>query len=447
MGLPAESLEFLTRGTKFSKPPVTATLRNLPGLWRLLLREWKLEKDFAKDYELDFDFILNQLENVAADNLSPAELLSRIDNILLSLTKATYYSIFAPLSLALRQKILKVSLEDLDNSKTPEIAAVNSLQKIALETRSFLPINSLEFNSCASLFAYLAEVSDGDSILERLDKWLNDYGYLSEVATDISIPRWQEDKSPIRQMFTQFIFQNNQVQPAQKAQESKQPPNPSFSVKQVQKRLNLKGKVTEIYSKLLAHLRYSFLALEKQWLQLNLLTDAGDIFFLKLDEIRDFIENTPQATHLTNLIQQRKLLWQECQNIDRVPYLIYGNPPIANLLLTDEPLSTNFRLTGIGASAGIVEGKVKVLRSITEAVTIDRKTILVLPYTDSGWSPILAQAGGLIAEVGGTLSHGAIIAREFGIPAVMDIHDATQVLRDDQLVRIDGQKGIVEILS
>jgi pyruvate,water dikinase len=78
---------------------------------------------------------------------------------------------------------------------------------------------------------------------------------------------------------------------------------------------------------------------------------------------------------------------------------------------------------------------------------IDRQTILVVPFTDSGWAPLLARAGGLIAEVGGRLSHGAIVAREYGIPAVMDIHNATQVLRDGQRVRIDGQLGVVEVLE
>jgi phosphohistidine swiveling domain-containing protein len=87
-----------------------------------------------------------------------------------------------------------------------------------------------------------------------------------------------------------------------------------------------------------------------------------------------------------------------------------------------------------------------VLHNLQAASDIDRQTILVVPYTDSGWAPLLARAGGLIAEVGGRLSHGAIVAREYGIPAVMDIHNATQVLRDGQRVRIDGQQGIVEIL-
>ena len=77
---------------------------------------------------------------------------------------------------------------------------------------------------------------------------------------------------------------------------------------------------------------------------------------------------------------------------------------------------------------------------------INRETILVVPYTDSGWSPLLALAGGLIAEVGGRLSHGAIVAREYGIPAVMDVHNATTLFQNGQRVRIDGRLGTVELL-
>ena len=71
----------------------------------------------------------------------------------------------------------------------------------------------------------------------------------------------------------------------------------------------------------------------------------------------------------------------------------------------------------------------------------------MFPYTDAGWSPILARAGGLIAEVGGRLSHGSIIAREYGIPAVMDIPNVNKILHNGQKVRIDGQLGVVKILD
>lgn len=126
-----------------------------------------------------------------------------------------------------------------------------------------------------------------------------------------------------------------------------------------------------------------------------------------------------------------------------MPLLVYGNTPPHPL--TSSAHYSSQILQGIPASHGQVQGQVKVLRNLQDIGHIDRKTILVVPYTDSGWAPILVRAGGLISEVGGRLSHGAIIAREYGIPAVMDVRGATEILQDGQQVKIDGSRGIVEL--
>ena len=83
-------------------------------------------------------------------------------------------------------------------------------------------------------------------------------------------------------------------------------------------------------------------------------------------------------------------------------------------------------------------------QDLPDLSAIDRQTILVVPYTDSGWAVLLARAGGLIAEVGGQLSHGAIVAREYGIPAVMNVTGATQRLRTGEQVRLDGSTGRID---
>jgi phosphoenolpyruvate synthase/pyruvate phosphate dikinase len=102
-------------------------------------------------------------------------------------------------------------------------------------------------------------------------------------------------------------------------------------------------------------------------------------------------------------------------------------------------------MQGIAASPGQAEGRIKVIRNLQDFPEIDDDTILVVPYTDSGWAGLLVRAKGIIAEAGGKLSHGAILAREYGIPAIMDVRNATWVLQDGQRVRIDGSRGIVEI--
>jgi pyruvate,water dikinase len=442
MGLPPESLEFLTRGAKFSKPPLSATLKSTPGLIRLLRRELKLEADFQRDYERYFAPTLSKLSNQPASELSPVALLERIEMILEVLKRGTYYSIMAPLSAALRQAVWKVKDEELDNSQTPEVASMRSLLELANDARHLLPTRE-RTSEGSILFATLAEIPDGECILERFDQWLNQYGYLSEVGTDIAVPTWKEDPRPVRELFAQFLatgkIAENEPQKGRK--------NQDWKVQLVQKRFTLKGKVTEIYSHLLAELRWCFVQLEKLWLESALLSEEGDIFYLKLAEISLLIAGADLelADGISELIRRRRSQLEQDGQITNIPALIYGNTPSVANFNTSNQQARN-KLQGIGASPGQVEGKIKVLQNFQAIAEIDRETIIVVPYTDSGWAPILARAGGLIAEVGGRLSHGAIMAREYGIPAVMDVHNATQFLQDGQRVRIDGATGIVEVL-
>ncbi|XHX77341.1 MAG: glycerol-3-phosphate acyltransferase [Stenomitos frigidus ULC029] len=443
MGLPPESLEFLTRGAKFSKPPLQSTLRNVPGLLRLVGREWQLEKDFQRDDRRHFAPALAEFFQQPSSQLKPAALLARIDRILNLLQTATYYSILAPLSAALRKAIFKANDEQLDNSDTPEIAALRSLQSLAREARAFLEKQSAVSSqqSVEALFTLLAQSPEGQAILERFEMLLEQYGYLSEVGTDIAVPTWREDPQPVRSLFAQFCQDLPPIAPPVERQ--------SGNVKRVQRRLTLKGRVTEVYSRLLAELRWSFVALEQFWLESGLLAAAGDIFFLEWEEIQRLVERGERGEgrgeNIQKLVEQRRSQFEADRALEAVPYLVYGNDPPAPAVSSHDWQASQ-QLQGIGASPGQVEGIVKVVRSLTALPEIDRETILVVPYTDSGWAPLLARAGGLIAEVGGRLSHGAIVAREYRIPAVMDIQNATQLLQDGQRVRIDGQLGIVEIL-
>ncbi len=441
MGLPPESLEFLTRNAKFSKPPLKSSLINLRGLGRLLGKELKLEADFAEDYHNYFAPLLREIKASSAQHLTTEQLLEIIEKILSVLKKATYYSILAPLSFAIRKAIFKIADTDLDNNLLPEIESMKSLAKLAQETRLILPKEEISDYSCASLFAHLAEIPDGENILQQFDKWLNNYGYLGDVATDIAIPRWKEDPRHIRQTFTHFLLH----EPTASSQVKK---SGSWKIKLVQKRLNLKGRVTKIYSQLLAHLRWMFLGLEEQLLANGIILEKGDIFFLELTEIHELVKNTNSSlkNNLKNIIQTRKFQLEKSREITNIPFVVYGNPSLSPFI-SSQSISAQKSFQGIGASAGIVEGKVRILSSLENITHIDKETILVVNYTDSGWTAVLTRAGGIIAEVGGSLSHGAIIAREYGIPAVMNIENATHLFKNNQRVRINGQTGLVEIID
>jgi pyruvate,water dikinase len=402
MGLPAESLEFLTKGAKFSKPPIASTLVNVPGLLRLLGRESSLVGDFARDRQKVFQPLFDRLAASPVDSLDEGELLNRIEMILTALKKATYYSILAPLSFAARRGIFKTPFEDLDNSRSPEVESLRSLSSVLATDGANSP---------------------------AFDNWLEKYGYLSEVGTDISIPRWRENPDALLQ---------HPLEPSSTTVKGAKKPK-----RNVQKRLDLKNQVTEVYSRLLAHLRWHFLAIESLWIQESILEESGDIFFLKYEEIEELTASN-QSKNIKNIIGQRRQQFRSDLELQDIPYIVYGQTPNREFLGSD--LVAKKRFEGIGASAGQIEGRVRIVTSL-EAIDLEPKSVLVVPYTDSGWSPLLARAAGIIAEVGGQLSHGAIIAREYGIPAVMDVHGAIRNLKNGQLVRIDGSRGIVEVLS
>jgi pyruvate,water dikinase len=441
MGLPPESLEFLTRGAKFSKPPLRSTLRNLPGLLKLAQREWQLDRDFRQDEQRLFAPAIAELSRAPIADLSEQALLARIESILQLLKRATYYSILAPLSAALRKALFKIPDAQLDNSATPEVAALRSLQALADRARQILaPQREQVGSSAATVFAALAVTSEGQAILAAFDQVLDRYGYLSEVGTDIAVPTWREAPQPVRELFAQFCWQP----PVHVA------PLPALtgSGRSVQRRFTLKGNVTEVYSRLLAELRGCFVALEQQWLATGRLAEPGDIFWLEFTEIRQLIESTDLALPAPAIAQrlaQRHTQLAHDRQLATVPFIVYGDdPPLPSF--TTPNWHPSQQLRGIGASPGQIEGQIKIVRTLTAVPLLDRDTVLVVPYTDSGWAPLLARVGGLISEVGGRLSHGAIVAREYRIPAVMDIPNATQLLRDGQRVRLDGQQGIVEIL-
>ncbi|NJN32386.1 MAG: hypothetical protein HC824_19650 [Synechococcales cyanobacterium RM1_1_8] len=421
MGLPPESLEFLTRGAKFSKPPIASTLRSLPGLWRLAKRELSLHQDFAKEQRRTFEPLLSELAAQPVEALEPQALWQRVQQILAGLERATYFSIMAPLSAAVRQGLWKPDEAELDYSALPEIASLAALREIAAR-------------DAADLGGFLQE-----------------YGYLSEVGTDISVPTWREEPGTVEALLKQLQAVDRQEAGAGNPPRSPMPSAGSGTgkgggrkagakAKRVQGRITLKGRVTEVYSRLLAELRWSLVALAEVWQGEGLLAEVDDVFFLRLEELQGQVERGEHGDWV-ELIRGRRSRFSTHAALTVQP-LVYGNsPPLPQTDLT--PLDTSTSLKGIGASVGIIEGTVRVLRRFQEVSTLPPQTILVVPYTDSGWAPLLSQAVGIIAEAGGRLSHGAIVAREYGIPAVMDITQAGQRLKTGQRVRIDGSRGIV----
>ena len=435
----------------------------------------KLPKQFAAARRAEFATVQAQWEAQPLASLNEPEIIERIKAVMSLLEEATYYNILAPLSLALRQAVFGVDLALLDNGKSPEVMALVELREMAEGVRSLIPeldladstYNHTSPGRGASLFAALSEHPDGHPVFEQLDQFLNKYGYLSAVATDIAVPTWRESPQPVKELLTQFLLQPPATPTAKTGNtpgRNPQKAQPGFPLAklrqhQVQARLDLKGQVAEVYNRLLATLRSCFVELENRWLTQGHLLEQGDIFFLSWQVIQDQVAqmsaNSIDAADSAGLaiaptplklqVELEKGHWKAAGN-HRAPYLVYGQPTAVPIAYSTRSASAT--LQGIGASAGQIEGTIHVLADLSDtSITINAQTILVVPYTDAGWSPLLARIGGLISEVGGQLSHGAIIAREYGIPAVMDVTDATHRLSTGQRVRLDGQQGTIEVID
>ena len=104
-------------------------------------------------------------------------------------------------------------------------------------------------------------------------------------------------------------------------------------------------------------------------------------------------------------------------------------------------------IKGFPASPGVVEGRAVVVTSVEELNKVKEGDILVCPNTSPAWGPVFAKVKAVVSDIGGLMAHAAIVAREYGVPAVVGTGNASQIIKDGQRIRVDGFKGVVEILE
>jgi phosphoenolpyruvate synthase/pyruvate phosphate dikinase len=174
--------------------------------------------------------------------------------------------------------------------------------------------------------------------------------------------------------------------------------------------------------------------------QAHVLREKEDIFYLTFQELHDVV----RTNHVDDqLISQRKDAFRSYQALTPPRVLTSDGEVIAGAYRRDDvPAGA---LVGLPVSAGIIEGRARVIHDMAEA-DLEAGDILVTAYTDPSWSPLFVAITGLVTEVGGLMTHGAVIAREYGLPAVVGVEQATRLIRNGQRIRVDGTDGYVEIL-
>jgi pyruvate,water dikinase len=174
--------------------------------------------------------------------------------------------------------------------------------------------------------------------------------------------------------------------------------------------------------------------------QAHVLREKEDIFYLRFQELHDVVG----TNHVDDqLISQRKDAFRSYQALTPPRVLTSDGEVIAGAYRRDD-LPTG-ALVGLPVSAGTIEGRARVILDMAEA-DLEPGDILVTAYTDPSWSPLFVAITGLVTEVGGLMTHGAVIAREYGLPAVVGVQQATRLIRNGQRIRVHGTDGYVEIL-
>ena len=213
----------------------------------------------------------------------------------------------------------------------------------------------------------------------------------------------------------------------------------------VRDRENLRFERTRVFGRA----RRLVLQMGERLAEAGRLGDARDVFWLEVDELLGAAEGTGTTADLAGLADVRRREFEAYRDAAAPPdrFTTRGAVSLSRLEATgDKPSETGAVRSGLGCCAGVVEGRVRVVRD-PRGVTLEPGTILVAERTDPGWILLFPSCAGLVVERGSLLSHSAIVARELGIPAAVAVPEATAWLRDGDRVRLDGAAGTVERLE
>jgi phosphoenolpyruvate synthase/pyruvate phosphate dikinase len=174
--------------------------------------------------------------------------------------------------------------------------------------------------------------------------------------------------------------------------------------------------------------------------QAGVLRETEDVFFLRFEELQDVV----RTRHVDEaLIRRRREEFRSYQALSAPRVLTSDGEGIAGTYKREN--LPEGALVGLAVSPGTVEGRARVVLDIAKA-DLESGDILVTAYTDPSWTPLFVAIKGLVTEVGGLMTHGAVIAREYGLPAVVGVERATQLVQDGQRIRVHGSDGYVEIV-
>ncbi len=308
----------------------------------------------------------------------------------------------------------------------------------------------------------LPKLAGGREARDAIQIWLDQYGMRCVGEIDITRPRWSERPTTLVPLILGNV---KNFEPGAGEQRFEQGRQEAWSKEQellerlralpdgARKAEETKRMVDRLrtfigyreYPKYGMVSRYSvykqaLLEEAERLVQAHVVREQEDIFYLTFQELHDVV----RTNHVDDeLVRERKEAFRSYQALTPPRVLTSDGEGIVGTYRRDDvPAGA---LVGLAVSAGTIEGRARVILDVAE-VDLEPGDILVTAYTDPSWTPLFVAIKGLVTEVGGLMTHGAVIAREYGLPAVVGVENATQLIQDGQRIRVQGTDGYVELL-
>jgi phosphohistidine swiveling domain-containing protein len=372
---------------------------------------------------------------------------------------------FLALGLARRVAGFDLDAQDIQNvlrGLPHNVTTEMDLQLWAIATR--LDAESADaLRSSPSELAARYQAGTLPMVLQReLGGFLAEHGHRTVAEIDLGMPRWSDDPTQVLGSLANYLRLTDPDPDPDPADH----PDVRFSrgaaaaeaavadvVARVRRHSRLRAVVTnfalrrtrqlagmrethkDYLIRLLAHARAQLAVIGVELAERGLIAETSDVFFLELRDVKAALDGVDQH----GVVAARRAEYDRELRRRHIPRVLLSDGTEPEALAAPPP---DGALVGTPASAGTITGRVRVVLDPVDAA-LEPGEILVAPSTDPGWTPLFLTAGGLVMEMGGANSHGAVVAREYGIPAVVGVPDATTRLHTGQTVTVDGASGSV----
>jgi pyruvate,water dikinase len=453
LGFPRESLELLI-GIELGGPdkprfrPTGRTYILLPRMLLFLIDKLLFGRRIGAFLPaMERRYRATALDDVA--QLSEDELIAGIQRLYCLNQETAYYNIVAPLLMQAYNHALKglLSRLDIDFERLDLTSDMQELERfdpnvhlvelhrdyLALDEGTRARLKDLSYDE-------LLETPGVDRLRDGLQRFIEEFGHLSDSGNDFSSIPWREDPDLILRMVVDYAPPEGPSGTGVRLEDLKITAMWQPLIRWVYRRARRfrlhREAISSLYTFGYGLFRVYFLALGDHLVRRGTVSAREDVFYLDIGEVKAI------------LVDERDLDWKERVAQTKREIAAYADVVPPNTIYGDEVLHTEIRtsdrLKGTPTSRGQYTGPVRVMQGLRDFGSLREGDVLAVPYSDVGWTPLFTKAGAVIAESGGLLSHSSIVAREYNIPAVVSVPGACRI-PNGTLLTVDGYRGEVII--